>query len=238
MSPLLLTSGYYFGVAKLVSGTKQHAGEWAPTKGEVPGDAEVFRKRLCRAALEGVAFVKRDQSENKNVTVDIESLLKNWQGRPECKWIVADFGKDLAKGEGKSDDTRKFWENPNIVWHPGLGKALRAAYESAAADPPIDAGRMGKDIDALKQAFQAALSDSKEIHDQAQAYLDRIPSVGRQGGANRSSSWLFPGGIVLDLIGWAITALMISFGASFWFDLMSNLVDRRATGPKPDGKAS
>lgn len=47
---------------------------------------------------------------------------------------------------------------------------------------------------------------------------------------------LFPGGVFLDLLGWLITAVMVSFGAAFWFDLLSNLVDRRATGPRPESK--
>ncbi len=32
--------------------------------------------------------------------------------------------------------------------------------------------------------------------------------------------------------GWLLTALMVSFGAPFWFDLLSKLVDRRGAGPK------
>ena len=33
--------------------------------------------------------------------------------------------------------------------------------------------------------------------------------------------------------GWLMTALMVSFGAPFWFDLLNKLVNRRAAGPKP-----
>ncbi len=33
--------------------------------------------------------------------------------------------------------------------------------------------------------------------------------------------------------GWLMTALMVSFGAPFWFDLLDKLVSRRAAGPKP-----
>jgi hypothetical protein len=39
---------------------------------------------------------------------------------------------------------------------------------------------------------------------------------------------------VLEVLGWLLVAVMVSFGAPFWYDLTSKLVDaRRATGPKP-----
>jgi hypothetical protein len=37
------------------------------------------------------------------------------------------------------------------------------------------------------------------------------------------------------LLGWLITALTTSLGAPFWFDVMSNLVQLRNAGPKPNG---
>lgn len=37
----------------------------------------------------------------------------------------------------------------------------------------------------------------------------------------------------LKIIGWLITALAISFGAPFWFDLLNKLVDLRGAGSKP-----
>jgi hypothetical protein len=39
-----------------------------------------------------------------------------------------------------------------------------------------------------------------------------------------------------SFFGWLITALAISLGAPFWFDLLSKLVQLRGTGPKPDDK--
>lgn len=40
------------------------------------------------------------------------------------------------------------------------------------------------------------------------------------------------GGLV-TLMGWLLTALAISLGAPFWFDLLNKLIQLRATGPKP-----
>ena len=38
---------------------------------------------------------------------------------------------------------------------------------------------------------------------------------------------------VTELIGWLLTAVAISFGAPFWFDLMGQLINVRSAGPKP-----
>jgi hypothetical protein len=38
--------------------------------------------------------------------------------------------------------------------------------------------------------------------------------------------------VLSSVAGWLLTALMVSFGAPFWFDLLSKLVDRRGAGPK------
>jgi hypothetical protein len=44
-------------------------------------------------------------------------------------------------------------------------------------------------------------------------------------------------GWALKVVGLALTALAVSLGAPFWFDLLQSLVNTRATGPKPDPPA-
>ena len=39
----------------------------------------------------------------------------------------------------------------------------------------------------------------------------------------------------INILGWLITALAISLGAPFWFDILNQLVKLRGTGPKPKG---
>jgi hypothetical protein len=46
------------------------------------------------------------------------------------------------------------------------------------------------------------------------------------------------GAWVLKIIGWLITALAVSLGAPFWFDLLNRLVDIRGSGRKPDKPAN
>lgn len=43
--------------------------------------------------------------------------------------------------------------------------------------------------------------------------------------------------IILKILGWLMTALAISLGAPFWFDLLNKLMNIRSSGRKPEEKA-
>jgi hypothetical protein len=44
--------------------------------------------------------------------------------------------------------------------------------------------------------------------------------------------------IVVSVVGWLLMAVAVSLGASFWYELLSKITNRRGTGPRPDGHAS
>ncbi len=83
------------------------------------------------------------------------------------------------------------------------------------------------------------------VADQAQAALaaasaasDVAPSAGRAFALLQATQVPFgwgPGVSVgpLKLLGWFATALAVSLGAPFWFDLVGRLLNLRATGPRP-----
>jgi len=54
-----------------------------------------------------------------------------------------------------------------------------------------------------------------------------------------SFTWsdLSPSGVVTKILGWIVTALAISLGAPFWFDLLKKLVNIRNSGNKPAPKS-
>lgn len=45
--------------------------------------------------------------------------------------------------------------------------------------------------------------------------------------------WAFFLNVVMLLLGWAITAISVSLGAPFWYDMLNKLVDLRSAGRKP-----
>jgi hypothetical protein len=45
--------------------------------------------------------------------------------------------------------------------------------------------------------------------------------------------WQTIGQAIAWFFGCLVTALMVSLGAPFWYDMLSKLVNRRGTGPRP-----
>jgi len=91
------------------------------------------------------------------------------------------------------------------------------------------------------QAVELAQTVAKSQHDLAQATLVALqqdlrplPVGWDQAKGRPDADWYHsPPAIIAKLIGWLITALAISLGAPFWFDLLSKFVSLRATGNKP-----
>jgi hypothetical protein len=164
---------------------------------------------------------------------------------------------------GKADRNqaaRVFWSNSDWVWNPALALALwdalhslmppaRIAPAAAAAAPDAVAGASPADyrttlqaLKTLRTAFVKATQQASADAGQARELLDRLPSAGLDAlkwPERKSASWLDHAILVaawglITVVGWLITALMVSFGAPFWFDLLSALVNRRTTGPKPE----
>lgn len=47
-----------------------------------------------------------------------------------------------------------------------------------------------------------------------------------------------PGNLLRKILGWLLTALGVSLGAPFWFDLLNKLVNLRGAGPRPEDRPS
>jgi hypothetical protein len=63
-----------------------------------------------------------------------------------------------------------------------------------------------------------------------------IKQLNKEAGIGWNIDEKTPGGFLLRLFGWIITALAISIGSPFWFDLLQKLVKLRGSGTKPDEK--
>ena len=108
--------------------------------------------------------------------------------------------------------------------------ASAANAASAAASDPIDAAAAAS---ASIAAAKAHVADAGQDLDQLRALglpigwklsdQDQAPPLP----ANRSA-WL------IKVLGLLITALAVSLGAPFWFDLLQNVMNLRVSGPKPE----
>jgi hypothetical protein len=55
--------------------------------------------------------------------------------------------------------------------------------------------------------------------------------------ANTRQSVAGTGSMALKVLGWILTALLVSFGAPFWFDLLNKFMPLRSSGPKPTARS-
>lgn len=81
-----------------------------------------------------------------------------------------------------------------------------------------------------------ASSDLKQVKDAVNTVLDELPLPIGWSAANIQSPATEPFFWVWGkrLLGWLITGIALSMGASFWYDLLQNIMQVRGTGKKPD----
>lgn len=107
----------------------------------------------------------------------------------------------------------------------GVGQALwkdssiRAEMVQTAASF-VNAG-------AATQSTPGSVSQVADKISEAESTLRPLP-VGWTAPQPHGVGWLF------KFAGWILTALAISLGAPFWFDLLSKFMNLRGTGPKPE----
>ncbi len=136
----------------------------------------------------------------------------------------------------RTDNAEKFWSSADIVWDTRLATALWKA-QMAARDLPAPGDRVAAG-DELLAAFKATREQADEAAKRLANFLDRLPSVGWRWDYAISfydNIWPQRVKLITGPFGWLLTGLMVSFGAAFWFDLLSKLMNRRVTGPRPDG---
>jgi hypothetical protein len=139
------------------------------------------------------------------------------------------------QSEAKNANAGKFWSSADIVWDTRLTTALWKAQVAAYDPAEADTKTINKE---LLEAFTATREQADEAAKRLASFLDRLPSVGWKWDTAVSCGknlWDQRWKLLLGLLGWPLTGLMVSFGAAFWFDLLSKLMNRRVTGPRPDG---
>ena len=113
-------------------------------------------------------------------------------------------------------------DDPLIFWTPDLANCQYR--DTKPCKDPVS-------------ALAAARADAEAATSAVAAYSTAIPGVGWIGDVARAEhwrvSWADIPAMAWRLLGWLATALMVSFGAPFWFDLLQQVVNRRGAGPKP-----
>lgn len=108
------------------------------------------------------------------------------------------------------------------LWDEPVSRAVLVASASATSQHD-GAGDPGRQLQSTLQALRCQpLPLGWEVGDTLPCRLPSRPPTGH------------PLGWPRDIPGWLLTALAVSLGAPFWFELLQNLINLRAAGPKPD----
>ena len=95
---------------------------------------------------------------------------------------------------------------------------------------PTPATYLYGDEDVAEQDFRTSLEDLKGLLNNEIAEIRRPLGMGWEGVSLRSLSTY---DLISKLLGFVLTALAISMGAPFWFDLLKKLVNIRSSGSRP-----
>ena len=112
--------------------------------------------------------------------------------------------------------SRALWSEPTL--------RARIAQEGTSAVAPRAAPSDGAGSAAAENAAAEALSQHVTADAPFPVGWDFVMNDAKE---REPFSWAW------RIVGWLLTALALSLGAPFWFDLLSRLVNLRATGPQP-----
>lgn len=140
----------------------------------------------------------------------------------------------------------------NVAKELGRSAELRRSLVDAA-EHVVETGRFGgvklaaddpdvmlatADLKKLAQAMATLESKGLPVGFSCLEATDEAQAGGRELGRMLSECWKHTkeraaGSWLLKMVGWLITALAVSLGAPFWFDLMKKFMDVRGAGTKP-----
>ena len=191
---------------------------------EVPERLEAVSNESLRRMLRFLF----DQSSNY---FEFKSKIENWYSevmdrasgaykRDAQRWL---FGLGLVIALIFNADTLTIYYNLSI--NSTLREAVAGAAESYLSNeaPPPTFGT------SEPTAAVAYNQISKLVNDNIATFESPLGL----GWANVKPETVDFSWIVYHLLGWLITALAVSFGASFWFELLKKIINVRSSGPAP-----
>jgi hypothetical protein len=125
--------------------------------------------------------------------------------------------------------TEALWQNGTLRAAVVAAAQDRVSAPTAAADSPAGTSD-GTSTDSSGSAVHDLIGDIREL---AALHLP----FGWDASADGDNPRAVPqtvGGWALKVFGWTVTALTLSLGAPFWFDLLGRVVNMRDTGPRPE----
>lgn len=213
--------------------------------------ARSFQSILMEVVLDGKAF---DELEDRIETLpddDLKKVLRQFLREAESdvdvfKGKVQTWYNDVmdrASGWYKRY-TQKILVGMGFLIAIVFNADTLAIYERLESDPEtlqqvitlaedyVD-GQKGAEVAPvqLSPEFNASLAKLEGL---VNNQIETVSSPLGLGWKNVIWSEVTPYDVLLKLLGWTVTALAVSLGAPFWFDLLRKLVNIRSSGNKPE----
>lgn len=196
---------------------------------------------------ESQIFEKIDELENEDLRRVLKQLLRESDGKLDAFKIKVEdwFDSVMERATGWYKRTTQ-----KILIFVGIGIAVvlnadtLSIYEHLESDPETlakvvaMAETMAVEGDSTSMHIQDGKSyeEAKADLDEINGTIDELRSPLGLGWKNSKFTeegiWSYYA--LTRLVGWLITALAISLGAPFWFDILKKLVSIRSSGGKPE----
>lgn len=203
----------------------------------------LFDVILGEDGLESQLKTKIDGLENEEMRRILKQMIRDADGKIDVfkerigHWY--DSIMDRASGYYKRR-TQKILVGVGVVMAVVLNADTLALYRSLETNPDaLDKLVVAANVIAEKDSvddmvrtdlqYQDALNQLRNIKGQ----VDELRSPLGMGWQNMQISSMGVYDWFVKVLGWVITAIAISLGAPFWFDLLKKIVNLRSTGNKP-----
>lgn len=198
---------------------------------------------LGEDGLESQLKTKIDGLENEEMRRILKQLIRDADGKIDVfkdrigEWYESIM--DRASGYYKRM-TQKILILVGIVMAVVLNADTLALYRSLESNPETleklvaaaEAVAENESVDDLVQTdleYEAALQQLKAMKGE----VDELRSPLGMGWQNINLAQMTVYGWAVKILGWLITAIAVSLGAPFWFDLLRKIVNLRSSGEKP-----
>lgn len=210
-----------------------------------------FQSILMETILNGEGFDRIEEKLETLPDADLKDVLKQFLRESEHD-VEAFKGKVRTWYNDVMDRASGWYKRYTQKILVGMGFFIAvvfnadtlAIYERLESDPETLQqvltlaedyvnGKDGLEIapPQMSPEFDASLNKLEEmINDQ----IESVKSPLGLGWKNVDWSEVTWYDVVLKLLGWTVTALAVSLGAPFWFDLLRKLVNIRSSGNKPE----
>ncbi|MCR9102700.1 MAG: hypothetical protein NXI25_22295 [bacterium] len=210
-----------------------------------------FQSILMETILNGEGFDRIEERLDTLPDADLKDVLKQFLRESEHD-VEAFKGKVRTWYNDVMDRASGWYKRYTQKILVGMGFFIAvvfnadtlAIYERLESDPETLQqvltlaedyvnGKDGLEIapPQMSPEFDASLNKLEEmINDQ----IESVKSPLGLGWKNVDWSKVTWYDVVLKLLGWTVTALAVSLGAPFWFDLLRKLVNIRSSGNKPE----